>query len=224
MAREQGLEEELLQSIRTSIAYQSEKLPDKIRLKDVRKIYEKLKPEKTTLMDFLDLFQRCTGYLLKGGKLEKVIRYRDPTLRSVAYDVYKSGISVSPAQGFLRYGDRDFIRHRIPHSDVFDYRLMIAYMVMSTLFFGLPFKLPRKPDGLPARVLAHRIAQNIPSSLRWETPALRGPEDLGTTGFSGTCDEFELMNIAESRAIGVIAWHASRGKKKRDIEDAFSDF
>jgi len=214
----EGLIKRTMENLKARIVSQAASLPDEIRLKDLRKTYVTLKSD-VSFTDFLEIFQSCTGYLLSGGKLKRVLRYRDPLLCSVAYEIYKKGLNIpSEEEGVLIY--------KIPTTDILDFRRILASMITSTLLYSMPFKSKRSPEGLVPMELDTRIAKAIRDSPRWEAPRLAGMlGKLRERSFAALSEhEFNLLNVAEARAIGVIAWHASWRRNKQNFEKIFSRF
>jgi len=205
------------ENLRARIVAEAVGFPDEIRMRDVRKIFTVLKPD-IPFNSFLDLFQEYTSYLLKGPKLKRTFQYTDPLLLSLSYQIYKKGLNIPPEEGFL-------IRE-LPTGDIADYRLLLASMIMSTFLYSLPFTSKRIPTGLVTEELTRRVAEAFPDAPRWHSPRLEGIlEKLEKDGFNTlNKHDFQLLNSAEDRAIGLVAWHASWNRSKQDYENVFSPF
>lgn len=188
--------------------------PKEIRLKDVRKLQKEVPG--LSLNRFLYEFQKSTGYVRRGGKLTREFPFEDPLLRLVAFKMLEyPRLEPSDIAPVIKVQAQRFI----------DYRSVFALMLLESMIWYNPI-LHRRLDEDAFNSLGKLVIDEIPPSPRWFNPRLEDIyERFQNQDFERiTKEDFRLLNLAEMRQVGMVAWHSSWTHSQPKVERIFRKF
>jgi len=188
--------------------------PKEIRFKDVGKAHKDFSD--LSFNTFLDEFQKSTGYVRRGVKLLREFPFEDPILRLVAFKMLEHPrLQPSDLAPAIKVRAQPYI----------DYRSVLALMLLESMIWYSPI-LNRKLDEDAFNSLGKLVIDEIPPTPRWFNPHLEDIyERFENQNFNQiTKSDFRLLNLAEMRQIGIVAWYSSWTRSRPKVEKIFRKF
>lgn len=188
--------------------------PKEIKLKDVRSLFKKV--HAPSFNRFLDEFQKSTGYVRRGIKLIREFPFKDPVLRLIAFKMLKyPRLTPSDPTPKLKIETQSYI----------DYRSILALKLLETMIWYNPI-LHRRLDEDAFNSLGRLVINEIALTPRWLNPRLEDIyERFQNQNFDSITErDFNFLNLAEMRQIGIVAWHSSWTRSQPKVERIFRKF
>jgi hypothetical protein len=202
--------------------------PDMVPAERVRECYREVRHTIDSFVEFVAIFEECTGYSWDHTCTRTSVTYADPVLQKVVDELLLwpriTSVEEVEAPVLRQDWNPDF-----PH--VVDIRYLPASLIFTALNLSNG-SLKRHPPESHTAALIGQIASGIPSHRRWlvvppsdaNLPLLKRFYAGSFDGF--TPDQFRYVNIVEDDAIGWVATYGvDRGlQAKEDYLEAFATF